>query len=196
MKLQIIRNAAIRSVLLGSVLAVSCGGSDTVGPDALRPEIFELALMDNQTLPALAYVIPMGFGAQVYLLSARIVSVQPGRTTDPRIFDDRSGNGANGGNSRDSTLASAKMADVRVFQERTAAGAIVATRADSTGVTVERRGDVVLIRRDHPDPTRVVVDTGQFIDGKLIMRVREWERFNPTSRPVLFQYVITKSTLE
>jgi hypothetical protein len=188
-----VQRVAFVGVVLGTALAASsCGGGDTVGPDALRPEIFELALMDNQTLPAFAYQLPLG--GKVYLASARIVSVEPGRTVDPRIFDDRSGNGASGGNSRDSTLASAKMADIRVFEDRDGNGTtVLSRRTDSTGVTVERRGDVVLIRRDHPDPTRVVTDTGQIVDGKLIMRVREWERFNPTPRPVLFQYFITKS---
>ena len=182
------------SMIAGSALAVaSCGADGTNGPDALRPEVFDLTLMDNQVLPAFAYQLPLG--GRVFLLSARIVSVQPGRTIDPRIFDDRSGNGANGGNSRDSTTASAKMADVRVFQDRDPAGQILGTHTDSTGVTIERRGDIVLIRRDHPDPARVVVDTGAFVDGRLIMRVREWERFNPTPRAVLFQYVITKSDL-
>lgn len=174
----------------GMLIVMSCGAEPLTRPDALRPELFELTLMDNQSLPALAYTLP--FGGQVYLQAARIVAVEPGRTVDPRIFDDRSGNGANGGNSRDSTTASAQMADIRVFQERNGS-AIVATRTDSTRVTVERRGDIVIVRRDHPDPLRVVVDTGQFVDGKLIMRVHEWERFNPTQRPVSFQYLITKS---
>lgn len=181
----------IALVMVSGTLAVmSCGAEPTTRPDALRPELFELTLMDNQSLPALAYTLPLG--GQVYLQSARLVSVEPGRTVDPRIFDDRSGNGANGGNSRDSTTASAQMADIRVFQDRNGS-AIVGTRTDSTRVTVERRGDLVIVRRDHPDPARVVVDTGQLISGKLIMRVHEWERFNPTLRPVSFQYLITKS---
>jgi hypothetical protein len=179
-----------------ALVAGSCGSGELIRPDALRPEIFELTLIDNQTLPVFAYKTET-VGGQVWMLAARIVSVEPGRTVDPRIFDDRSGNGANGGNSRDSTTASARMADIRTFQEREPNGITInGTRVDSTPIIVERRGDLIIFRKDHPDPARVRVDTAQVVDGKLLRKVREWEQFHESPRPVTFQYVITKSLPE
>jgi hypothetical protein len=193
-QLRHMRRAAliVASTAVASTAAVSCGGAP-LAPDVPRPELFELTLVDNQGLPFHAYTLP--FGDRVYLRSARLTSVEPGRSVDPRIFEDRSGNGPGGGPSRDSLAASARMADIRVFEERSGSSTtVVGQHTDSTGVTVERRGDLILVRREHPDPLRTVVDTGTVADGKLVMGVREWERFNATPRKVLFQYIITRST--
>jgi hypothetical protein len=77
-----------------------------------------------------------------------------------------------------------------VFEDRTG-NTVVGTHTDSSSVTVERRGDLILVRREHPDPARTVVDTGTVTDGRLLISVREWERFNAASRKVFFQYIIT-----
>lgn len=143
-------------------------------------------------LPAYAYTLPLG--GTVWLKSAELKSVEPGRSIDPRLFEDRSGGNGSGGGGRDSTTASARMADVRVFEERSGGAntPIVQTRRDSSGVIVERHGDLLLIKREHPDPLRAVVDTGEYSAGYMVVTVREWERFSSTA-PMLrlrFSYVV------
>ena len=190
--------AGVRAVLAAAValVAASCGSGEIIRPDALRPEIFELELVESQTLPVFAYKTET-MGGQVWVLAARIVSVEPGRTIDPRIFDDRSGNGANGGNSRDSTTASARMAEIRTFQDREPNGVTInGAHVDSTPLIVERRGDLIIFRKDHPDPARVRVDTAQIVNGMLIRKLREWEPFHESPRLLTFQYRITKALAE
>ena len=167
-------HTSIVAVAAGVLVAMAgaCGGAPPLGPDALRPDTFQLIGVGANPLPTLAYTT--AFGGSVWLESAQLKSVEPGRTIDPRIFEDRSGNGPSGGGTRDSTTVSARMADVRVFQERSGA-TIVATRRDSSGVIVERRGDLLLVRREHPDPSRQRVDTGRFDAGALVLPVRTWE---------------------
>lgn len=85
------------------------------------------------------------------------------------------------------------MPDIRTFQERDTNGITVnGIRVDSTPVLVGRRGDLIIIKKDHPDPKRVWIDTAQVINGKLVRYVREWEQFHETPRRLVFQYRITK----
>lgn len=185
------RSARFRSVLLGAaavLAASSCGGGAPVGPDALRPEILLLYQVNGAPLPVKAY--DLAFGGSVWVSGARLEPAEAGRGIDPRIFEDRSGNGSSGGSTRDSTTAAARMLDVRDFEER-AGTTVVNRRTDTSPVTVERRGDLILITREHPDPTRTTVDTGFFVGGSIQVRVREWERFARNAN-AQFSYSISK----
>lgn len=169
--------ARVRPAIVGIVALLAmngCGGDPPVGPDALRPEILLLAKINDAPLPVKAY--DTGFGGSVWVAGARLEPAEVGRTIDPRIFEDRSGNGQSGGSTRDSTTAAAKMLDVREFEERQGTQ-VVTRRTDTSPVTVERRGDLILITREHPDPARTIVDTGYFVGGTIQVRIREWERF-------------------
>ena len=172
----------------GAIVAASCGGGAIAGPDALRPETFEATLVNGQSLPIQAY--PLLFGGSVWITGARLKSIVAGRTVDPRIFDDRSGNGATGGGSRDSTTASAQMADIRDFEDR--GGATLGHRTDTSSVNVERRGDLLIITRTGVTAAQFVVDTGHFVDGKLTVIVHEWERYGTKANNVQFIYSIVK----
>ena len=192
-----IRGTMPRCVLLTTVVGVamfaaSCRAGVPVAPDALRPESFELSLVDGQSLSVPAY--PLSVGGWVWIKSARLKSIVTGRNIDPRIFDDRSGNGTTGGSSRDSTTASALVADIREFEERTGKStnsSIVGMHTDTSSATIERRGDLLIIIRDGPIARLVMVDTGRFIDGKLVITAHEWERFS-TPANAKFVYTITK----
>lgn len=185
-----LRVALVGAAVTTSAIAGGCGGAIPLGPDALKPETFDLAYVRGEVLPALAYTVD--FGGKVYIKSAQLKSIEPGRSTDPRIADDRSGNGGTGGSTRDSTTVSARMADVRIFEERSSSGAVVGINVDSSTVTVERRGDVVLVRRAHPDPARAFVDTGRFENGRLVIAIRDWITFgfHPANGATLMYNVI------
>ena len=188
-----IRRIAGFGLIIGGVgVAVSCAGTPTSGPDALPPESFELSLVNSQSTPFKAYDLTLG--GSVWIRAGRLKSIVAGRSIDPRIFDDRSGNGTSGGSSRDSTTAAALVADIREFDEHsgsTAASPIVGTHTDTSSATIERRGDLLIITRDAPVAARVVVDTARFVDGKLVVNVHEWERFG-TAANVQLIYTITK----
>ncbi|MEP6778793.1 MAG: hypothetical protein ABJC26_02810 [Gemmatimonadaceae bacterium] len=193
MNSRIHRITVVALTLCGAILAASCAGTPTGGPDALPPESFELSLVNSQTPPYKAYNLALA--GSVWIRSARIKSIVAGRTIDPRIFDDRSGNGTSGGNSRDSTTAAAEVSDIREFDEHagsTISSTIVGTHTDTSSATIERRGDLLIITRSAPIPSRVVVDTAQFIDGKLVVTVHEWERFGVNVTNTQFIYAITK----
>jgi len=180
------RRGIILGLIAGTMSLGACGGDPPQGPDALKPEVLQLYLVNNQALPFKAY--DTGFGGSVWIAGARLESAEAGRSVDPRIFEDRSGNGQTGGSSRDSTTAAAKMQDVREFEERSASGQVVGRKTDISPVTVERRGDLLLIIRTHPDPARQFVDTGYFVNGSVRVAVREWERFAMNANSVQFFY--------
>jgi hypothetical protein len=102
-----------------------------------------------------------------YLIEARLVPLDLGRTTDTRIFDDRGGSGSGSGNGRDTTVSTGRMSDIRKFASN-AAGTDVQT--DSTVVDVVRVGDVLYITRPHPDPTRRVTDTAVYHEAGVLVR--------------------------
>ena len=180
------RRSGLALALFASVLtAGACGGGAPAGPDPLKPQVLQLYLVNNQALPYQAYALP--FGGTVWITSARLESAEGGRAIDPRIFEDRSGNGQSGGGSRDSTTAAAKMLDVRDFEDRNGT-TVVRRRTDTSPVSVERRGDLLIITRTHPDPARQFVDTGFVVGGAIRVRVREWERFQMNANNVQFFY--------
>ena len=175
-----------RATIFASIaVATSCGGGPFGGPDALRPETFEATLVNGQTLPVRAYQLP--FGAWVSITSARLKSIVAGRTVDPRIFDDRSGNGTTGGGSRDSATASAQMADIRAFDEGG-----VGQHTDTSSVNVERRGDLLILTRTGAVAVQTVVDTAHFVEGKLVVIVHEWERYGTKANNAQIIYSIVK----
>ncbi|MDQ6611804.1 MAG: hypothetical protein M3Y64_05180 [Gemmatimonadota bacterium] len=170
-------------------LVVACGAGAPLAPDALKPETFELSLVNGQTPPIFAYRLTLS--GEVWIKSARLKSIVAGRSIDPRIFEDRNGNGKTGGSSRDSTTAAAIVADIREFEERTSGGGtVVGMHTDTSAATIERRGDLLIITRDGPIARLVVVDTAHFVDGKLVFTAHEWERFG-TPANALFIYSIT-----
>ncbi|MEP6778792.1 MAG: hypothetical protein ABJC26_02805 [Gemmatimonadaceae bacterium] len=171
-----------------AVCVSSCGAGAPVGPDALPPESFELSLVDGQTLPAIAYHTSTGI--PIWIASGRIKATVAGRTIDPRIFENRSGQGTSGGSSRDSTTAAAIVSDIRVFYEGDRSGT-TGTHTDTSNATIERRGDLLIITRDGPIPRLIMTDTAQIIDGKLVFTAHEWERFS-TKANAQFIYSITK----
>lgn len=166
--------------------AAACGASPIGGPDPARSTFFQSTMVDGGSLP---YRFRMtGDLTDTYLLSARLVPLDLGRTTDTRIFDDRGGTGSGSGNGRDTTVSTGRMADIRVFAGSPAgAGKIT----DSIVVDVVRVGDIMYITRPHPDPTRNVTDTAEFGNGVLVRPLSYWRNFNEakTGRQLVYTTV-------
>ena len=148
---------------------VACGASPIGGPDPARSTYFKATMIDGGPLP-FRFTFPLDFGF-TYFVDARLVPLDLGRTTDPRIFDDRGGTGSGSGNGRDTTVSTGRMADIRVFSAN-ASG--VPTQTDSTVVDVIRVGDVLYITRPFPDPSRSVTDTAYYENGVLVRPLGYW----------------------
>lgn len=176
-------------ICLTLVTVMACGADSTSSPDALRPEALELIGVAGNPLP---YLVSRSLGGSTWIRSASLKSIEPARAVDPRLLQDRSGSGSSSGASRDSAALTARMADVRVFEERDLGNKVINLRTDSSGVIVERRGDLLFITREHPDPARTVVDTGRFSAGYMVVNIREWERLSGSIARVnvQFSYVV------
>jgi hypothetical protein len=151
--------------LLAAAAGAGCGGDGIGGPDALRPQYYDLQFVNNGSLPALLFTLP--FGGRVHLQSATLVPYAVGRTIDQRLINDRTGRGGTGGNTRDTSVARGQMIDLRILLETGDHDPVL--RRDSTLVDVEVRDTVFIITRPHPDPARVRKDTGFFVDDLLVV---------------------------
>lgn len=150
-------------------LLTGCGASPVGGPDPARSTYFKSTMVDGGPLPY-RFVFQGDLGP-TFLIEARLVPLDLGRTTDTRIFDDRGGTGSGSGNGRDTTVSTGRMSDLRTFAA-SAQGSGAYT--DSTVVDVTRIGDVLYITRPHPDPSRVVTDTAFYESGVLVRPLRYW----------------------
>jgi hypothetical protein len=172
-------NRAVR-VLVGAAAVFAtggCGASPTGGPDPARSTYFKATLAQGAALP-FSFRLPGDF-APTYLIEARLVPLDIGRTTDTRIFDDRGGSGTPGGNGRDTTVSTGRMSDIRVFAATPQGGG---AQTDSVVVDVVRSGDFLYITRPHPDPTRNLVDTAEYFSGVIVRKLRYYRQLteNPT----------------
>ena len=172
----------VLGVLAGLGLG-ACGASPSGGPDPARSTYFKGTMIDGGVLPY-RFSFP-GDLAPTYLIEARLVPLDLGRTTDTRIFDDRGGTGSGGGNGRDTTVSTGRMSDIRTFSSA-AVGGIAQT--DSVVVDVVRVGDVLYVTRAHPDPTRNVTDTAYYASGVLVRPLSYWRSVieRPTGRQLTY----------
>ncbi len=178
--------AARTAGVWGLALVTACGATPIGGPDPARATYFQATLADGEVLP-FRFVI-QGDLAATFLIGARLLPLDLGRTTDTRIFDDRTGNGSGGGNGRDTTVSTGRMSDIRTFAaSATGAG----TQPDSVVVDVLRVGDVLYITRPHPDPARSITDTAFYQNGVLVRPLRYWRTTGerPTGRRITYTTV-------
>ena len=156
--------------LVASLALASCNGADNAGPDPIPPRLFNLALVDNASLPHFLWREPI-FGGEWYLEAARLVPYAVGRTIDQRLVNDRTGRGGTGGNTRDTTVARGQFMDIRTIREfvNDGSGRIVLS-IDSTLVDAEVRDTVLIITRVQPNKTISAVDTGHFIGDQLVLK--------------------------
>jgi hypothetical protein len=181
------RRAAVVALVCGAALVTSCGASPIGGPDPARSTFFQATLLDGVGLPYRFMFTPLDLNF-TFFIDARLVPLDLGRTTDTRIFDDRTGNGSSGGSGRDTTVSSGRMSDIRTFAA-SAAGASAQT--DSVVVDVLRVGDVLYITRPHPDPARAQTDTAFYENGVLVRPLRYWRTTTerPTGRRITYTTV-------
>ncbi len=170
----------------GLALVTACGAAPIGGPDPARATFFQATLADGEVLP-FRFAFP-GDLAPTFFIGARLVPLDLGRTTDTRIFDDRTGNGSGGGNGRDTTVSTGRMSDIRTFA---ASAAGVGAQTDSIVVDVLRIGDVLYITRPHPDPARSLTDTAFYENGVLVRPLRYWRTTTerPTGRRITYTTV-------
>jgi hypothetical protein len=170
---------------LSLAAALGCGASPTGGPDPAPSTFFKGTMVDGAVLPYRFFFNPLDFGP-TFLIEARLVPLDLGRTTDKRIFDDRGGSGSNPGNGRDTTVATGRMSDIRTF-----ANSAGVTSMDSAVVDVVRIGDIMYITRPHPDPNRNLTDTAVFTSGVLVRPLRYWRTVvePPTGRTLTYTTV-------
>jgi hypothetical protein len=173
-----------------SVLA-ACSSDGGIGPDAFRPQFYDLQFVDNTSLPAVLWTD--AFGGRVEMQSATLVPYAVGRTIDQRLINDRTGRGSSGGNTRDTSVARGQMMDIRILRQVSSIGEVTFLR-DSLLVDVEVRDTVFVVSRPHPDPARVRVDTGYFVDALLI--IPTLLDYNPyqahTPRNIVLSYRVTR----
>ena len=161
-----------RSLAVGVAVAsgvAACGASPVGGPDPARSTYFKGTQVDGLDLP-FRFIFPGDLG-YTYLMEARLVPLDLGRTTDTRIFDDRGGTGSGSGNGRDTTVSTGRMSDIRSFAS-SPSGANRQT--DSIVVDVVRVGDILYITRPHPDPARNKIDTAWYESGVLVRPLGYW----------------------
>ncbi len=163
----VLASAGVLAIMAG------CGASPTGGPDPAVSTFFKATMVEGGPLP-FQFRLP-GDLAFTYLTDARLVPLDLGRTTDVRIFDDRGGSGSSGGNSRDTTVSTGRMADIRHFA---ASPGGQFTQVDSVAVDVVRVGDILYITRPHPDPARNRTDTAQYFSGVLVRKLSYWRDLN------------------
>ena len=171
----------------GLAIVTACGASPIGGPDPARSTFFQATQIDGGGLPYRFLLAPLDLSF-TYLTDARLVPLDLGRTTDTRIFDDRTGNGSGSGGGRDTTVSSGRMSDLRTFAA-SATGASAQT--DSVVVDVLRVGDVLYITRPHPDPARSITDTAFYENGVLVRPLRYWRTTGerPTGRRITYTTV-------
>jgi hypothetical protein len=155
------------------VATAACNGArDSAGPEPIPPRQFNLQFMDNGSLPAFLWQDP-AFGGEWHLESATLIPYAVGRTVDQRLINDRTGRGASGGNTRDTTVARGQFMDIRVLRQvvKNAEGlpSGVVFRKDSTLVDAEVRDTTLVIRRSAPNKTLSGIDTGYFVGDRLVM---------------------------
>ncbi|MCC6244297.1 MAG: hypothetical protein IT353_15760 [Gemmatimonadaceae bacterium] len=144
-------------------------------------------MVDGRTLP-FEYRLP-GALVPTYILSAKLVPLDLGRTTDTRIFDDRSGGGGSGGNGRDTTVSTGRMSDIRVFSLSPSGSA---PQSDSVAVDVVRIGDTLFITRPHPDPARNRTDTAFYASGVLVRKISYWRELSELSQGRIVTYTTVR----
>ena len=164
-------SALKRCILLSigcATLILACSSGDGTGPDPLRPQYYQLDLFDGGSLPV---VLIRGLDPRDHsdLDSATLSPFAVGRTIDQRFFGDRTGRGNTGGNTRDKTVARGQFMVRRVIKHTTFTLGTVTVERDSLVVDLEVRDTVVIIKRPHPDPARVQVDTGYFLGNLLVV---------------------------
>lgn len=177
------------SVMCGTL--AGCGGGDGVTPpDPIIPQYYTLGMLDNGSIPYLLYSDP--FGGTIYMASARLIPYAVGRTIDKRLMNDRTGGGASGGNSRDTTVARGQFMDIRNFNLVASSGVITPYR-DSTLVDVMVMDTMFVITRPHPGASRSRVDTGYFVGESLIIpTILDYQvTLNMPLRAALLNYKIT-----
>lgn len=179
-----------RSLAIGVGVApgvAACGASPVGGPDPARSTYFKGTQVDGLDIP-FRFRFPGDLG-DTYLIEARLVPLDLGRTTDTRIFDDRGGSGSGGGNGRDTTVSTGRMSDIRTF----ATSALGANRqTDSIVVDVVRVGDILYITRPHPDPSRNVTDTALYGSGVLVRPLGYWRSLIEPRNGKLLVYTTVK----
>ena len=167
--------AAVRAfIAVTAVFACTgCKSSDSAGPDPIPPRQFVLQSVDNGSLPAYLWEDPV-FHGEYHLESASLVPFAIGRTIDQRLVNDRTGRGGTGGNTRDTTVARGQFMDIRILRlvvkDEVGNVADIVFRRDSTLVDVEVRDTTLVITRVQPNKTITAIDTGHFIDDKLVLR--------------------------
>jgi len=186
-RLQMSERVGLATVLCALSIITACGAAPIGGPDPARSTFFQATLVDGGVLPFRFFVGALDL-APTFLIEARLVPLDLGRTTDTRIFDDRTGNGSGGGNGRDTTVSTGRMSDIRTFA---ASAAGLGTQTDSIVVDVLRVGDVLYITRPHPDPTRSLTDTAFYENGVLVRPLKYWRTLTerPTGRRVTYTTV-------
>ena len=176
---------------IAGVLAVGggigCGAAPTGGPDPARSTFFKATLVEGGPLP-FRVQLP-GMLTPMYLFDARLVPLDIGRTTDTRIFDDRGGSGAPGGNGRDTTVSTGRMSDIRVFTSTPAGDN---PQVDSISVDVVRVGDFLYITRPHPDPSRNVTDTAEYFSGVLVRKLGYWRTLTEVANGKFLTYTTVR----
>ncbi len=182
------RTFALRFVVVAaSIVAAACGASPVGGPDPALSAYFKSTLVDGGPLP-FRFSLP-GDLAPTFLMEARLVPLDLGRTTDTRIFDDRGGSGSGNGNGRDTTVSTGRMSDIRVFAS-SSLGANA--QLDSVVVDVLRVGDVLYITRPHPDPSRSVTDTAYYENGVLVRPLGYWRTLTEKKTGRLVTYTTVR----
>jgi len=162
----------------------ACGAGPTGGPDAPPSAYFRATMVDGTALPIVVRL--PGDLVSSSFTEARLVPLDLGRTTDTRIFDDRGGSGGQGGNTRDTTVSTGRMSDIRVF---TGGGV---SQVDSVAVDVVRVGDMLYITRPHPDPSRNVTDTAQYVAGVLVRKLSYWRTLTEPPNGRLLTYTTVR----
>lgn len=187
------RNRTVAATLLALVSSAgiaACSSDGGVGPDPIRPQFYQIELVDNGALPFKLF--DLAFGGWVRIDSATLVPYAVGRTIDQRLINDRTGRGGSGGNTRDTTVARGQMMDIRVLSEMDASNSVVRVVRDSSVVDVAVKDTMFIVTRPHIDPTRVRVDTGYFLDDKLVVpTVANYPQYG-VPRPIEFLYKVTR----
>lgn len=178
----------VRWLSVGVLLSsVGCGASPIGGPDPARATFFKATMINGGPLPYSFKINPLDL-TPLFIVDARLVPLDLGRTTDTRIFEDRGGSGNNGGNGRDTTVSTGRMTDIRVFASN---GSGANTQVDSIVVDVVRVGDVLYITRQFPNTAQNSTDTANYENGVLVRPLRYWRNIGepPTGRLLTYTTV-------
>jgi hypothetical protein len=170
-----------------TIVAIATAGcaEKSTGPDPFAPVFYDLIRVNDRALP-------LNLGGQAMMLGGKLVPYAVGHPGDQRLINDRTGRGATGGNTRDTTVLRGQMMDLRRLRIKVYLDSVDVN--DSTVVDVEIRDTVFIVKYPHIDPARVSADTGVIIGNTLILptRIRGTYFGSGSSTSATFKYQITR----